>query len=164
MDGITAVGARVAEIRLRMASMVAPGAAPAAPVPAVPPSDFSAVLASALASTGAVDRWIEAALARTGAPASWAAGLRTIAEHESGFDPSAYNGNDRTRDGRRQSVVGLMQMLPSTFEAHAAPGEDIHDPVDNLSAAIRYIRDRYGDPSNTPGLRSLAAGGRYRGY
>ena len=58
-----------------------------------------------------------------------------------------------------------MQMLPSTFAAHAQPGHaDILDPVDNLSAAIDYIKDRYGDPSNTPGLRALARGDHYVGY
>ena len=58
-----------------------------------------------------------------------------------------------------------MQMLPSTFAAHAQPGHtDILDPVDNLSAAIDYIRDRYGDPSSTPGLWALARGAHYVGY
>ena len=58
-----------------------------------------------------------------------------------------------------------MQMLPSTFAAHAQPGHgNILDPVDNLSAAIDYIRDRYGDPTSTPGLRALARGEHYRGY
>jgi SLT domain-containing protein len=58
-----------------------------------------------------------------------------------------------------------MQMLPATFQANAAPGHgDIYNPVDNLMAAIRYIQRRYGDPWNTPGLRSMAGGGRYRGY
>jgi SLT domain-containing protein len=58
-----------------------------------------------------------------------------------------------------------MQMLPSTFAAHAQPGHgNILDPVDNLTAAIDYIRRRYGDPSSTPGLRALARGDRYVGY
>jgi SLT domain-containing protein len=58
-----------------------------------------------------------------------------------------------------------MQMLPSTFAAHAVPGHgDIFDPVDNLMAAIGYIRSRYRDPWSTPGLRALARGERYVGY
>jgi SLT domain-containing protein len=91
--------------------------------------------------------------------------LKTIAQHESAFNPAATNGNDPVGNGRYQRVVGLMQMLPSTFAAHAAPGHsDIYNPVDNLVAAIRYIQRRYGDPTNTPGLRSMARGGSYRGY
>ncbi|MNC96115.1 hypothetical protein D3C83_134030 [compost metagenome] len=57
-----------------------------------------------------------------------------------------------------------MQMLPSTFAAHAPRGGDILDPVDNLTAAIGYIKGRYGDPAATPGLRALARGEHYRGY
>ena len=53
----------------------------------------------------------------------------------------------------------------ANFAAHAQTGHaDILDPVDNLSAAIDYIKDRYGDPSNTPGLRALARGDHYVGY
>ncbi|HET9772615.1 MAG TPA: transglycosylase SLT domain-containing protein, partial [Acidimicrobiia bacterium] len=79
-------------------------------------------------------------------------------------DPAAANlaasGGDPAR-----APLGLMQMLPSTFAAHAVPGHgNILDPVDNLMAAIGYIRSRYGDPSSTPGLRALARGERYVGY
>ena len=172
MDGIAAIEARVSEIRARLAQL---NPAP----PAQPPvRDFAAVLSAAMqptrgaaglaGSTGAadgIDSWIQQAIDATGVPQSWAAGLRTIAEHESGLNPRAFNGNDHTASGASQTVVGLMQMLPSTFAAHALPGHnDISNPVDNLIAAIGYIRGRYGDPSNTPGLKSLAAGGRYRGY
>jgi SLT domain-containing protein len=91
--------------------------------------------------------------------------LKTIAEHESGLDPSATNGHDPVGDGTYQQVVGLMQMLPSTFRANAAPGHsDIYNPVDNLIASIRYIQRRYGAPTNTPGLRSMMRGGPYQGY
>jgi soluble lytic murein transglycosylase-like protein len=172
MDGIAAIEARVSEIRAKLAQLD-----PAPPVQP-PVRDFAAVLGAAMqsapgapggprttAAAGTVDSWIQAAIEATGVPQSWAAGLRTIAQHESGFNPKAFNGNDRTAKGGSQTVIGLMQMLPSTFAAHAQPGhKDIFNPVDNLIAAIGYIRSRYGDPSNTPGLKSLAGGGRYRGY
>jgi hypothetical protein len=172
MDGIAAIEARVSEIRAQLAQLN-----PAPPVQA-PARDFAAVLGAAMqpasgaaggprttAAAGTVESWIQAAIEATGVPPSWAPGLRTIAEHESVFNPKAFNGNDRTANGGSQTVMGLMQMLPSTFAAHAQPGhKDILNPVDNLIAAIGYIRGRYGDPSNTPGLKSLAAGGRYRGY
>jgi SLT domain-containing protein len=113
---------------------------------------------------GSADQWIAEAIARTGAPGSWAAGLRTIAQHESSLDPSAAN-LDASGGNLAKTPLGLMQMLPSTFAAHAQPGGgDILDPVDNVAAAIDYIRDRYGDPSSTPGLRALARGEHYVGY
>ncbi|MCA1844236.1 MAG: transglycosylase SLT domain-containing protein, partial [Actinobacteria bacterium] len=110
------------------------------------------------------DQWIAEAIARTGAPESWAPALKAIAQHESSLNPSAAN---VTASGGNlaKTPIGLMQMLPSTFAAHAqAGGADILNPVDNVSAAIDYIRDRYGDPSSTPGLRALARGEHYVGY
>jgi soluble lytic murein transglycosylase-like protein len=162
MDGIAAIEARVAEICRRFAP-------PAPPAPAGG-GDFAAHLRRATGTTtgnpagGSADQWIAEAIARTGVPRSWAPGLRTIAEHESSLDPAAAN---LTASGGDPATtpLGLMQMLPSTFAAHARPGgADILDPVDNLSAAIDYIRDRYGDPSSTPGLRALARGDHYVGY
>ena len=181
MDGIAAVQARVAEICQRFAPPAVP---PAATAPtgdafaahlrralgAVGPGADGAGIGGAGAAdraagaAGAADEWIAEAIARTGAPASWAPGPRAIAEHESSLNPAAAN---VTASGGNPAAtpLGLMQMLPSTFAAHAQPGHtDILDPVDNLSAAIDYIRDRYGDPSSTPGLRALARGAHYVGY
>jgi hypothetical protein len=170
MDGIAAIEARVAEITRRFA--------PPPPAPPLPPAagtDFAAHLrramgagATAVAASGraagTVDTWISEALQKTGAPASWAAALRTIAERESSLNPAAGN-LDASGGNPARTPLGLMQMLPSTFAAHAVPGHgDILDPVDNLIAAIGYIRSRYGDPSATPGLRALARGERYVGY
>jgi hypothetical protein len=158
MDGIAAIEARVAENCQRYA----PPPAPAAAV-TVSGTSFDAHLRRAM-GTGNVEGWINEAIARTGVPSSWAPALRTIAEHESSLNPGAANlaaaGGDPAR-----APLGLMQMLPSTFAAHAQPGHgNILDPVDNLMASIDYIRRRYGDPSSTPGLRALARGERYAGY
>jgi hypothetical protein len=180
MDGIAAIEARVAEICQRFA----PSPPPVAPAGG---DAFAAHLRTAMvgmggAGTGAAttagagpitgtgtgnanaDAWIAAAIARTGAPASWAPALRTIAEHESSLNPAA--ANVAASGGKPAATpLGLMQMLPSTFAAHAQPGHgNILDPVDNLSAAIDYIRGRYGDPASTPGLRALARGDHYVGY
>ena len=173
MDGITAIEARVAEIVARFA--LAPPAAAATPAArdafathlrqAMAPGAAgpgSAVPASSPAG-GNVDNWIAEAIARTGVPQSWAPGLKAIAKHESSFNPAAAN-LGASGGNMAKTPLGLMQMLPSTFSAHATPGADILNPVDNLTAAIDYIRDRYGDPSATPGLRALARGGHYRGY
>ena len=172
MDGVAAVEARIAEIQQRFAQL-SNGAVPGR-------TAFSAVLAAAMErqtpgvsaapassseASARMDVWLQQAIAVTGVPASWAPALKTIAQHESAFNPAATNGNDPVGNGKYQRVLGLMQMLPSTFAAHAAPGyPDIYNPVDNLVAAIRYIQRRYGGPANTPGLRSMARGGSYRGY
>jgi len=165
MDGIAAIEARVAEICGRFA----PPPPPAAATPAGGDA-FAAHLRRAMGSSpatstgGTADQWIAEAIARTGAPESWAPALRTIAEHESSLNPSAAN-LDAAGGNIAKAPLGLMQMLPSTFAAHAQPGGgDILDPVDNVSAAIDYIRDRYGDPTSTPGLRALARGEHYVGY
>jgi soluble lytic murein transglycosylase-like protein len=153
MDGIAAVEARVAEICSRFA-----------PPPVTPSGNtFESHLRQAMGTTGDVDAWIGEAIARTGVPESWAPGLKAIAQHESSLDPSAAN-LDASGGNLAKTPLGLMQMLPSTFAAHAPGGGDILDPVDNLTAAIDYIKDRYGDPAATPGLRALARGEHYRGY
>jgi soluble lytic murein transglycosylase-like protein len=174
MDGIAAIEARVAEICARFSPPPPPAPAPAAGGAfadhlrrALGPGTTSGTGTGAPAGRapgGAVDHWIAEALARTGAPSSWAPALRTIAEKESSLDPAAANLTASGGDPAR-TPLGLMQMLPSTFAAHAQPGHgNILDPVDNLSAAIGYIRSRYGDPSSTPGLRALARGQGYVGY
>ena len=158
MESIAAVQARIAEICQRVAQL-----SPPPTPPSQPPERFEAVLATHTSGSDTqVDGWIRQAMAATGVPPGWAQGLRAIAEHESGFDATATNTQAAVGG---EHAAGLMQMLPSTFRAHAAPGHaDIYNPVDNLIAAIRYIGARYGDPGATPGLRSLAHGGPYRGY
>jgi soluble lytic murein transglycosylase-like protein len=157
MDGIAAIEARVAEICARFAPPPPPAATPAAG------DAFAAHLRTAL-GPGNVDAWIDEAIARTGVPTSWAPGLKTIAQHESSLNPAAANLSASNGD-LAKTPLGLMQMLPSTFAAHAQAGRgDILDPVDNLTAAIDYIKDRYGDPASTPGLAALARGEHYRGY
>ncbi|MBT2717554.1 hypothetical protein J7I90_16500 [Bacillus sp. ISL-57] len=41
---------------------------------------------------------------------------------------------------------------------------DIYNPIHNAVAAIRYIKSRYGTVFNTPGIKSMARGGAYKGY
>ena len=169
MDGIAGIEARVAEICARFAP-------PPPPAPQATGDAFAAHLRQAMRTgsttpvagagraPGNVDAWIEEAIARMGVPASWAPALRSIAHHESSFNPAAAN-LAAAGGNLAKAPQGLMQMLPSTFAAHVQPGHgNILDPVDNLMAAIDYIRDRYGDPASTPGLKALARGERYRGY
>ncbi len=97
------------------------------------------------------------AIRLTHAPTSWLQPLLWLAWRESRDNPRAvaYEG---TAGGYAE---GLMQMLPSTFAAHALPGRmNIWNPVDNAVASIRYIQSRYGAPTNIPGIESQ----NYSGY
>ncbi len=96
------------------------------------------------------------ALKITHEPRSWLQPLLWLAWRESGDNPHAvaYEG---TAGGYAQ---GLMQMVPTTFAAHALPGmTNVWSPLDNASSSIRYIASRYGDPMNIPGLETQSYGG-----
>ncbi|KYC67170.1 phage tail tape measure protein [Heyndrickxia coagulans] len=107
--------------------------------------------------SGNATSWLTAALGATGTPLSWLPGLQKLVNAESGGNPNAVN--PITVLG--QHATGLLQMLPSTFAAHAMKGfGNILNPVHNAIAAIRYIKGRYGSVYNTP----LFRGGSYKGY
>lgn len=116
-------------------------------------------------ASGNVMQWIATALALTGTPASWAPGLATIIQYESGGNPQAINLSDSNAAAGDPSR-GLMQTIGATFERYRlqALPDDIFDPIANLAAAINYIKARYGDIANVPGLVALAQGGAYVGY
>jgi hypothetical protein len=106
-----------------------------------------------------VIEWLLSGLARGGGPSSWLTGADIIAYHESGYDPRAINLNDINAQ-RGDPSKGLMQVI----SAHFLPGEDPFDPIDNVTAATRYIRSRYKDMYNVPGPKSVLAGGSYLPY
>lgn len=95
-----------------------------------------------------LDRWqpfIAEAATRFDIPEAW---IRDVMQAESG---------GRTRlDGRpitsRAGAMGLMQVMPDTFEAMRAQhglGDDPHDPRDNILAGAAYLRamyERFGFP------------------
>nr|WP_242750358.1 transglycosylase SLT domain-containing protein [Bacillus sp. A1(2020)] len=111
-----------------------------------------------------VQKWVSEAVGIAGVPFSWVPGLITIAMKESGGNPNAINLTDSNARAGNPSR-GLMQTIPSTFSSNAFPGHNnILNPVDNILAAINYIKGRYGDISNHPGLKSMARGGPYVGY
>ena len=100
------------------------------------------------ATDAALDRWqelIAEASRRFGVPEAW---IRAVMQAESG---------GRTMlDGRpitsRAGAMGLMQVMPDTYEemrrAHDL-GSDPYDPRDNVLAGTAYLRamyDRYGYP------------------
>ncbi|MEC1449440.1 transglycosylase SLT domain-containing protein [Bacillus haynesii] len=125
-------------------------------------------LAAAFSGIGAVGgnvkSWLMQAIMATGSPVSWLQPLSVIAQKESGGNPRAYNGWDINAK-RGDPSRGLMQTIGQTFNAYKRKGmNDIFNPVHNAVAAINYIKSRYGSPFNTPGIKSMARGGAYKGY
>lgn len=116
------------------------------------------------AVSGNVKQWLMAAIMATKTPMSWLTGLMTIAQHESGGNPKAINLWDSNAKAGHPSQ-GLMQTIPSTFNAHKLPGmNNILNPIHNAAAAIGYIKSRYGSINNVPGIISMRHGGPYVGY
>jgi hypothetical protein len=89
------------------------------------------------------------ALCVTGEPQRWLNALCWMANRESADNPHAVAWE---QDGG-QYAEGLLQLLPTTFQAHELPGySNIWNPLDNAIAAIRYISTRYGNPGQIPGV------------
>jgi SLT domain-containing protein/phage-related protein len=111
-----------------------------------------------------VKSWIIQALRITGTPLSWLPAMLVKAQKESGFNPRAINLWDINAK-RGTPSKGLFQTIDPTFNRYKLPGMDnIWNPVHNAVAAIRYIKARYGTVFNTPGIKSMARGGKYKGY
>ncbi|WP_419882793.1 transglycosylase SLT domain-containing protein [Peribacillus sp. B-H-3] len=111
-----------------------------------------------------VKKWIMQAMVATGTPGTWLGPLTRLAMKESGGNPRAINLWDSNAKAGHPSK-GLMQTIDSTFGAYKMSGHgDIWNPVDNAIASIRYMKSRYGSVFNTPGMRSMAKGGGYKGY
>ncbi|SCV42696.1 Phage tail length tape-measure protein [Bacillus subtilis] len=117
------------------------------------------------AVSGNVKQRLMAAIMATKTPMSWLPGLMTIAQHESGGNPKAINLWDSNAKAGHPSQ-GLMQTIPSTFNAHKLPGMiNILNPIHNAAAAFGYIKSRYGSINNVPGIRSMRhEGPPYVGY
>lgn len=123
---------------------------------------LDSLLASASAAGGAIGgmipegdrrRIIEEAMGLTHTPPpstrdAWLAGMNTLITRESGWNPGAVNNWD-SNAAAGNSSRGLAQVIPTTFNAHKVPGHDnIYAPVDNVAAAINYIKSRYGTIEN----------------
>jgi len=82
---------------------------------------------------------------------AWEDALVKQIDTESKGNPGARNPNDSNGKGGNQSVNGLLQFLPSTFDAHNVTGGDYMDPVAQIYAAIDYVISKYGmDASGAP--------------
>ncbi|MEK3800995.1 phage tail tape measure protein [Bacillus sp. FSL K6-1234] len=114
--------------------------------------------------TEAVKKWVAQALKIKGLGNEFSSALETIAMMESGGNPNVVNRWDSNWKAGHPSQ-GLMQFIPSTFEAHKEKGYgNIKNPVHQILASINYLNSRYGGILNHPGLRSMAKGGKYVGY
>jgi hypothetical protein len=135
----------------------------------VPAADFSRTHGLP-APRGQVADWINQAieeLKKLGIPADKLDPniIASLIQHESGGNPTSVNDWDSNARAGHPSK-GLMQCIDSTFRENAIPGhnQDIFDPVSNICAGVNYALKRYGSLQNVPGIRSMAAGGAYRGY
>ncbi|WP_404482814.1 phage tail tape measure protein [Bacillus velezensis] len=114
--------------------------------------------------TAAVKKWVAEALKIKGLGSQFSSALETIAMRESGGNPNVVNRWDSNWKAGHPSQ-GLMQFIPSTFNAHKEPGYgNIKNPVHQVLASINYLNSRYGGILNHPGLKAMAKGGRYIGY
>ncbi|HEY9718515.1 MAG TPA: transglycosylase SLT domain-containing protein [Trichormus sp.] len=92
------------------------------------------------------------------------AAIDKIVRRESNWNPNITNHSDANARLGHPST-GLMQTIPSTFKAYALKGFDtnIHDPLSNLIAGIRYAEARYGKGDGAgAGIRLVAS--RNSGY
>jgi soluble lytic murein transglycosylase-like protein len=116
-------------------------------------------------SSAEVSHYIREALRITHSPESWSRPLYWMAYQESRFYVCAVDGEvvrNVNLAGESQHALGLMQVVPSTFQRHAIRDmQDIWNPVDNTVAAVRYIRGRYGTPYKIPGVFRVSE---YNGY
>lgn len=114
--------------------------------------------------TGNLSKWINAAIKIAGVPQSWFKPLTTIAIKESGGNPKAVNNWDINAK-RGTPSMGLMQTIMPTFQAYKKRGlNNILNPIHNTVAAINYIKSRYGNVWNVPGIKAMRKGGKYVGY
>lgn len=96
---------------------------------------------------GGVQQWdgmVRRILREKGYDESLAPTVLRRMQQESGGNPDAINNWDiNAQNG--QNSRGLMQIIPSTFEAHKDPGFDnIYDPEANIRASMNYAVSRYG--------------------
>jgi TP901 family phage tail tape measure protein len=116
------------------------------------------------AVSGSLNDWINSAISQSNVdPNHWAGNLQALIMHESSGNPNARNDWDVNAKAGNASV-GLGQLTGTNRAAYTPAGMDPMDPTAQVMATINYIKDRYGDISNVPGIRSLAAGGAYKPY
>jgi LysM repeat protein len=114
---------------------------------------------------GEVSSWVSQACGIMGVPsANWVRGYEVLCARESSGNANAINTYDSNANGAIQSdghplncSRGAAQCIPGTFASNhvARTSEDIYDPVANIAASMRYVRNRYGVSSDGANLASL---------
>jgi cell wall-associated NlpC family hydrolase/SLT domain-containing protein len=115
--------------------------------------------------SGNVKKWIKTALGILHQDTKQNESIvNTMIQHESSGNPHAINRTDSNARAGHPSK-GIMQTIDSTFNAYSIKGhKDIWNPVDNIIAGVRYEESRYHTLANAPGIKSMANGGKYKGY
>ncbi|UTH05754.1 LysM peptidoglycan-binding domain-containing protein [Macrococcoides canis] len=103
---------------------------------------------------GNISSWISSAIKRTGVPDSWAPYLKTIAKYESGFNPAAVQHGYVDVNTGGNEARGLMQVTPQTYRGLMGTTEGMMNPINNITASIKWIKSRYGSITNIPGMAS----------
>lgn len=112
-----------------------------------------------VSAPGNISNWISSAIKRTGVPSSWAPYLKTIAKYESGFNPAAVQHGYVDVNTGGNEARGLMQVTPQTYRGLMGTTEGMMNPINNITASIKWIKSRYGTVTNIPGM----ATGTWRG-
>ncbi len=109
-------------------------------IPAVSQARAESNFAAAATAPDSIAADIAEAAQRFGIPATW---IQAVMHVESGADAHAIS---------RKGAVGLMQIMPSTWQGLRIRyhlGDDPYEPRDNILAGTAYLRelhDRYGSP------------------
>nr|WGE03178.1 transglycosylase SLT domain-containing protein [Bacillus subtilis] len=126
-------------------------------------------LAAAYSGMGAVGgnvkQWLMAAMMATKTPLSWLPGLMTIAKFESGGNPNAINLWDSNAKAGNPSQ-GLMQTVPTTFNAHKAPKAWVTLETRFITLLPQSATSKADMALLTMylGIKSMRGGGPYVGY
>lgn len=107
-----------------------------------------------VSAPGNISNWISSAIKRTGVPSSWAPYLKTIAKYESGFNPAAVQHGYVDVNTGGNEARGLMQVTPQTYRGLMGTTEGMMNPINNITASIKWIKSRYGTVTNIPGMAS----------
>lgn len=75
---------------------------------------------------------------------AWEDALVKQITSESHGDPNSLNTHDSNGQGGTQTVGGLLNFLPSTFNANNIMGGSFSDPSSQIAAAIPYVIKKYG--------------------
>ncbi len=116
-------------------------------------------------------RYLQQAMQITGAPPSWMPQLEWMIQRESGGQAGVVSSTGVQYGGGHgvEHAVGLMQLMPTTFQEYAqrygVASLGITNPLANLVAGIGRIQSAWGSPGNIPGVPGgKKAQAAYQGY